>query len=241
MLSEEELLPISALQHFVFCERQCALIHVERVWRDNALTLEGAHLHARVDERGPRRETRGDVIIVRGLPLRSLHLGLAGRADVVEFHRYAGDSTSVQRADGLSVAVTLARARGLWVPLPIDYKRGKPKADLSDEIQICAQALCLEEMLGASVPRAALFYGRLQHRHDVVIDGGLRSATETAAGRLHELIRGGVTPRAVKQPKCRRCSLLESCRPEAMSRGRSARRYLAESLPSTLDQGSPAG
>jgi CRISPR-associated exonuclease Cas4 len=164
IFEEDELLPISALQHLVFCERQCALIHIEQVWRDNPLTLEGAHLHARVDERGPWRETRGDVIIVRGLALRSLRLGVAGRADVVEFHRYAGSFSLPFGGEGLAAGVTLVGASGLWVPFPIDYKRGKPKPDLSDEIQICAQALCLEEMLGVSVPRAALFYGRLQHR-----------------------------------------------------------------------------
>lgn len=235
-VDEEDLLPISALQHLVFCERQCALIHIERAWRDNPLTLEGAHVHRRVDETGPRRELRGDLLIVRGLPLRSFHLGLSGRADVVEFHRYRQDLCEAPVGDGLAPAVPIPDVEGLWAPFPIDYKRGKPKPDLSDEIQLCAQGLCLEEMLGARVTRAALFYGRLRHRHEVVLGDALRAATAQAAERLHVLISSGVTPRAVKQPKCRRCSLLEVCKPEAMSGGRSARRYLAQAVQPALGE-----
>ncbi len=235
--TEDELLPVSALQHLVFCERQCALLHIERVWRDNPLTLEGAHVHGRVDETGPRRELRGDLLIVRGLPLRSFRLGLSGRADVVEFHRHREDLCEAPVGEGLARAVPISEVEGLWVPFPVDYKRGKPKSDLSDEIQLCAQALCLEEMLGAQVARAALFYGRLRHRHEVVLGDALRAATAQAAERLHVLISSGVTPRAVKQLKCRRCSLLAVCKPEAMSRGRSARRYLDQAVHEALGKG----
>jgi CRISPR-associated exonuclease Cas4 len=234
--NEEDLLPISALQHLVFCERQCALIHIERVWRDNPLTVEGTHVHRRVDESGPRRELRGDLMIVRGVPLRSFRLGLSGRADVVEFHRYRRDPSEAPGVDRLAPAIPLSKVDGLWVPFPVDYKRGRPKPDLSDEIQLCAQGLCLEEMLVTRVTRAALFYGRLRHRHEVVLDDTLRVATVQAAARLRALISSGVTPRAIKQPKCRRCSLIEVCKPEAMSRGRSARRYLAQGVEQALGE-----
>lgn len=211
MYTEDYLLPLSALQHLLFCERQCALIHVEQLWADNRLTVEGTHLHRKTDE-GPR-ESRGDVRTTRSMPLRSLRLGLIGKADVVEFHRVGQESGSPG-----------------WQPFPVEYKRGRPKRDLSDKTQLCAQALCLEEMLGASIPAGALFYGTTRHRHDVPFDAALRAETETAAHRLHSLVAGGVTPRAVRAPKCDNCSLLDLCLPDAPGRGRSARRYLEQAL-----------
>lgn len=225
--AEDDLVPLSALQHLVFCERQCALIYLEQVWRDNPLTLEGSHLHDRTHESGPRREVRGDLVICRGLPLRSLRLGVSGIADVVEFHRWA---TVERGAHEEASAVSLPGVPGVWAPFPVEYKRGKPKADRCDEVQLCAQALCLEEMLGIRVPEGALFYGATQHRHGVRFDDELRAATEQAAQRLHALVRQGVTPRVAREPKCKRCSLVEVCRPDATGPRRSARRYLAESF-----------
>jgi len=225
--SEDQLLPLSALQHLMFCERQCALIHVEQLWKDNVLTLEGSHMHRKVDETGPRREKRGDLVISRGLPLRSLELGLSGRADVVEFHR-AIDPGAVEGPldDGMCPAVRLNGITGWWRPFPVDYKRGKPKADRCDEVQLCAQALCLEEMLECRVPEGALFYGKNQRRQEVVFDDELRQLAIDASSRLHELIDSGQTPRAVKEPKCKNCSLVELCLPETMKQGRSAKAYL---------------
>ncbi|MDQ3555291.1 MAG: CRISPR-associated protein Cas4 [Gemmatimonadota bacterium] len=207
MFSEDDLLPLSALQHLLFCERQCALIHVEGLWAENRLTLEGSHLHKKVDT--APGESRGDLRIARGVPLRSLRLGLIGKADAVEFHRTGADD---------------------WRPFPVEYKRGKPKRDRSDETQLCAQALCLEEMLGTPIPAGALFYGTTRRRFDIAFDAALRAATETAALRLHEMIRGGITPRAVREPKCERCSLLQLCLPEALGPGRSAARYLERAI-----------
>ena len=224
MYTEDDLLPLSALQHLVFCERQAALIHVEQVWRDNPLTLEGSHLHKRVDETGPRREIRGDVAVLRGLPLRSLELGLTGRADVVELHR-GGPSDARAGPGKAPETAPVPSLGGFWTPFPIDYKRGKPKSDGSDEVQLCAQAICLEEAFGAAVLEGALFYGREQRRHRVVFGPELRAAVVKAAARLHDIVARGETPRAKKAPKCRRCSLLELCMPEAMTR-RSAARYL---------------
>ncbi len=205
MFAEDDLLPLSALQHLLFCERQCALIHLERVWVDNPLTVEGTHLHERADS--GEAESRGDVRIVRSLPLRSLRLGLSGKADVVELHRLED---------------------GVWQPHPVEYKRGRPKAHRADEVQLCAQALCLEEMLGQPVPRGALFYGQTRRRLEVDLDTPLRQITEEAAARLHRLFQSGVTPTAVREPKCDQCSLLGVCLPDAPAH--SARRYLSRFL-----------
>ena len=223
--TEDELLPLSALQHLVFCERQCALIHIDQVWRDNPLTLEGSHRHDRVHEEAPRRELRGDLLIARGLQLRSLELGVSGVADVVEFHRSTGQVTP--QGEITPKPARLPGLAGLWVPFPVEYKRGKPKRDHCDEVQVCAQAICLEEMLEVTVPEGALFYGTTQHRHDVTFSIGLRDETRWAARRLHELFATGVAPRVPREPKCHRCSLVEVCRPDATGPGRSARRYLA--------------
>lgn len=223
MYSEDELLPLSGLQHTVFCERQAALIHVEHLWEDNAFTVDGSHRHAGVHEEHPRRERRGDLLIVRGLALRSLELGIAGIADVVEFHRLA------------SGGVVLPGLRGLWRPYPVEYKRGRPKAHRADEVQLCAQAMCLEEMLGAAVDEGALFYGKEQRRTDVHLDETLRELTRAAAARFRELVERGVTPPARREKKCNTCSLVELCLPEAMTRRRSARRYLAAAVGRALE------
>ena len=174
MYTEDDLLPLSALQHLIFCERQCALIHIEQAWAENLFTAEGRIMHERVHEEG--RESRGDIRVEHGLSLRSLRLGLIGKADVVEFHRWKG---------------------GSWLPFPVEYKRGKPKKDNSDRVQLCAQALCLEEMLNIAVPEGALFYGKNRRRAEVVFDIPLRKETEDAAIRLHELIASGRTPKPV--------------------------------------------
>lgn len=222
--SEEELLPLSGLQHLMFCERQAALIYLEGIWRDNPLTLEGSYLHKKVDDDGPRREIRDDTIIVRGLALRSIILGLSGRADVVEFHRNdeaSGSSSVGTRLDGLP---------GSWIPLPVEYKHGKPKPDRCDEVQLCAQAICLEEMLMVAIGEGALFYGKTKRRHPVLFDESLRSTTKTAATRYHALLGSGRTPIADLQPKCRGCSLIDDCMPGSASRHRSGRKYVTDLL-----------
>ncbi len=207
MYAQDDLLALSALQHFVFCQRQCALIHVEQAWEENRLTAEGRILHERVHEMG--EESRADVRIVRGLSLRSLRLGLIGKADVVEFHRTeAGD----------------------WTPFPVEYKRGKPKPDDSDKVQLCAQALCLEEMLAVEVPSGAVFYGRTRHRLDIDFIGDLRKETERVARQVHELIGSGNTPKPVYMKKCENCSLIDRCLPEVLHKKRSVSSYLTQML-----------
>lgn len=239
MYTENELLPLSGVQHLIFCERQAALIHVEGLWADNALTVEGGHRHKRVHEGSPRRERRGEVIISRGLVLRSLRLGLAGIADVVEFHRIVSKACD---PEGKPVetprnGIRISGAEGLWVPFPVEYKRGRPKPHRADEVQLCAQGLCLEEMLGVVLSEGALFYGKEQRRVRVTFDEELRDLTADAARRFHELVTSGRTPRAVKEPKCRHCSLGSVCLPEAATRRPSARRYIEGTIQELLTRG----
>jgi len=146
IFNEDDLLPLSALQHLLFCERQCALIHIEQLWEENRYTAEGRIMHERVDS--GRSESRGDVRLVFSLPLRSLRLGLVGKADVVEFHREE-DSESTSSSKSC-----------LWRPFPVEHKRGRPKKAAWDEVQLCAQAICLEEMLTLSVRREHSFTGK---------------------------------------------------------------------------------
>jgi CRISPR-associated exonuclease Cas4 len=214
--TEDDLLPLSALQHLLYCERQAALIHLEQIWEENPFTVEGKHLHERVDD--GKGESRGDVRIARGLPLRSLRLGLSGKADAVELHRLpAGQAGAV-----------LPGVPGTWLPFPVEYKRGRPKQHRADHVQLCAQALCLEEMLGTPVPAGALFYGETRRRLDVAFDAVLRGETEEAAARMHRLFASRITPAPVREPKCDQCSLLEICLPAAPAA--SARRYLERQL-----------
>lgn len=196
MYSEENLMPLSALQHLMFCERQCALIHLEQAWTENRFTAEGRVLHERVHELDA--EQRGDVRIVRGLRIRTHELGLIGQADVVEFWRTADGGEQ---------------------PFPVEFKRGRPKPNECDEIQLCAQALCLEEMLDVSVVNGAIFYGKPRRRHPVSFDSTLRRLTETKAERLHELMKEGITPPAVyEKRKCETCSLYAQCQPKTNDR-----------------------
>jgi CRISPR-associated exonuclease Cas4 len=219
MYPEDSLLPISALQHLLFCERQCALIHLERLWVENRLTVEGRHLHRKAHDASSHWQ--GDIFIARGLRLRSLRLGLFGQADVVEFHPpSASDAAALQAAsspappkrDG-APAVPLPRG---WRAMPIEYKRGRPKANDCDRVQLCAQAMCLEEMLESRLASGALFYGQRRRRTEVNFDNALRGATERAVARLHELIEVGITPGATREKKCDSCSLLPLCMPRAL-------------------------
>jgi CRISPR-associated exonuclease Cas4 len=209
--SEDDLLPLSALQHLLFCERQCALIHIEQMWVENLYTAEGRIMHERVDS--GRSESRGAVRIASGVLLRSLRLGLSGKADVVEFHREEGDAGTT-----------------LWRPFPVEYKRGRPKKEAWDKVQLCAQALCLEEMLGIEVPRGALFYGKTRRRVDVAFDADLRRHTEEAALRLHDLIASRMTPPAIYDEKCESCSFLPTCLPTVTDGRHTVAGYLAQAI-----------
>jgi len=210
MYCKDDLLPLSALQHLLFCERQCALIHIEQVWQENLFTAQGRILHERVDRGG--KTLGSNVHIAYSLLLRSLRLGLTGKADAVEFHR------------------KVKNGRKVWHPFPVEYKRGRPKSDDCDRVQLCAQAICLEEMLDVEISCGALFYGKIRRRHDVAFDPALRQKTEEAARRLHELIASGKTPPPVSTSKCKSCSLLDICIPKACKGTRSAKDYLQAAI-----------
>lgn len=226
MYDEADLLPISALQHMAFCERQWALIHLEGLWAENRLTVEGRHLHDRTHK--PETESRGDVRIGRALRLRSLRLGLTGVADVVEFRRIHDLTESpIGNSCEEPPGVRLPGVGGAWQPFPVEYKRGKPKLGPFDEIQLCAQALCLEEMLGAPIPSAALYYGQPRQRTDVSLTQALREKTEGLAARLHELTRASQTPQARYEKKCDSCSLFSLCMPKTTGARKSVDSYLS--------------
>lgn len=227
MYDEDDLLPISALQHLAFCERQWALIHLEGAWAENRLTVEGHHLHDRAHR--PETESRRDLRIARGLRLRSLRLGLSGIADVVEFHRLGGGPENPPTKPE-PACVRLPGATGLWKPRPVEYKRGRPKLGPYDEIQLCAQALCLEEMLGVAIPAGDLFYGEPRQRSEVVFNPDLRQETEKLAARLHDLTRSGKTPLAKYEKKCDSCSLFSLCLPKTLGKAPSVGDYLLEAL-----------
>lgn len=216
---EDDLLPLSALQHLVFCERRAALVLLEQCWDENRATTEGTILHQKIET--GLTEFRGSVRIVRSLLLRSLRLGLSGKTDVVELHRI-GDGKSSE------VSVAIPGVDGRWIPFPIEYKRGRLREEEGYEVQLCAQAVCLEEMLGVSVPAGAVFYGASRRRHPVTFDDALRRRTEEVARHLHELFDDRQTPPARYEKKCTRCSLFHLCMPRIAGAGRSARAYLEE-------------
>lgn len=214
---EEDLLPISGLQHLLFCERRAALIITEGAWGENEFTARGVVEHERVHECGG--EARGDVVIARGLRLRSLRLGLVGQADVVEFHR--------RPSCAWDQGVRLEGRTGVWQPVPVEYKSGHKRVEDGYEVQLCAQAMCLEEMLNMGIPSGALYYAASQRRLDVPFGADLRDLTRLSAARLHEVIDSRQTPAADAGPKCRTCSLNALCLPATM-RGRRASQYLTQ-------------
>ncbi len=211
------MLMLSGIQHFAFCQRQWALIHLEQQWDENHLTIQGNWMHERVDK--PHYHTRRhDCITLRALPLSSASLGLYGRADVVEMHA----------AEGSSNATTHPKYEGWWHLMPVEYKRGKPKRSPIDELQLCAQAICLEEMHHIHIPYAALYYGETRHRDEVELSESLRSLTEQTAYNMHEIYRSRQTPIARYEKKCNSCSLYEVCQPRITHASRRSSDYLQQ-------------
>ena len=222
--SSDDFAMISALQHFLFCKRQCALIHLEGVWAENWLTATGRVMHERVDTRAS--ETRRDLRQATALRLFSRRLRIAGVADMVAFHR----TDSECDADGHKIASRLSGVSGFWRPFPVEYKRGKPKAHRADEVQLCAQAFCLEEMLGVEIPAGALFYGETRRRTDVPFDDDLRHLTQEVADGVQTLLASGQTPPPEYGKQCAACSLVEECQPKTFSNHRSARAWLDRAI-----------
>jgi len=210
-----EFLLLSGIQHFQFCERQWALIHIEQAWEENVLTIEGSHLHEKADDPFIR-EKRKDVLYVRGLPVHSSKLGLTGICDVVEFHK---------DPDG----VPLQNEEGTYLPVPVEYKRGRPKKDKSDISQLVAQAICLEDMLYCTVPRGELFYHETRRRVEVEITEDLKNDVRKTAQRMHEYYQRRHTPRVKTGEHCQSCSLRHICLPELLTK-ESVARYMKRML-----------
>lgn len=212
---EEDFLQLSGLQHFAFCRRQWALIHIEQQWRENLRTVEGDLLHRRAhDEQA--RERRGDILILRGLSVASAALGISGKCDVVEFRADPG-------------GISLRGEEGLWVPFPVEYKRGSPKPHRADELQLCAQAMCLEEMLCCTVSEGAIFYGETRRRTSVSFSRELREQVKAMLEEMHQLYHRGYTPKVRRSRSCNACSLKELCLP-ALMKGNNVNAYLRQAM-----------
>jgi CRISPR-associated exonuclease Cas4 len=212
----DELLPLSGIQHFLFCRRQWALIHIEQQWQENVLTAEGRLMHQRADD--PFfTETRKGVITARSVPVASYRLGLSGVCDVVEF---------TESPEG----VKLPGHDGLYLPAPVEYKRGKEKRDPCDEAQLCAQAICLEEMLSVTIPLGHLFYGETRHRVEVELTAELRELVRDMSEEMHAYFARGYTPRVKTSKACRSCSLADVCLPVLQEKVIAASKYIRDQI-----------
>ena len=219
VFKEEEYLQLSGLQHFSFCRRQWALIHIEQQWAENLRTMDGRILHEKAHD-GSVREKRGDLIVTRDMSIHSPTLGISGSCDVVEFHR---------RGEG----IPMPGQEGLWQPYPVEYKRGAPKTTDADKLQLCAQAMCLEEMLCCDIPEGAIFYGEIRRREVVDLDEELRSRVRTLLTEMHDLYHRSHTPKVKPTKGCNACSLKELCLPKLVKK-RSVMNYLRKSLEETV-------
>lgn len=217
--SEDDLLLLSGIQHFAYCERQWALIHVEKQWLENVKTVEGRHLHERVHN-PDLIEKRGDLLTARSLPIVSLRLGLYGMLDLLEFHQTGPGQGGTK----------LSNREGFWLPKPVEYKRGKAKPDDRDEVQLCAQGICLEEMLQIRIDEGDLYYGENRRRVVVAFDSALRSRVEELSRRMHQVFENGITPPAEKGNHCNLCSLKDVCLPSLTKKSRSVKDYIEKEI-----------
>lgn len=212
---EEDYLQLSGLQHFQFCRRQWALIHIEDQWAENFRTVDGGLMHEKAHDTA-LRESRGGLLTVRGLAIHSSRLGVSGQCDVVEFRADPG-------------GVPLPGREGLWLPYPVEYKRGRPKENRADELQLCGQAMCLEEMLCCAVPEGALYYGESRRRLAVQFTPELRGLVQSRLSEMHEFYQRRCTPKVRPSKSCNACSLKDLCLPKLL-RGRSVADYLAGAM-----------
>lgn len=214
---EDEFLMLSGLQHYKFCRRRWALIHIENQWAENLRTVDGGLMHENAHDKN-FSETRGDIIVTRGMNVFSRNLGVSGECDVLEFHR-------TKHGDG----IPLEGREGSWRPLPVEYKRGKPHPQSGDELQLCAQAMCLEEMLCCDIPLGALYYGEIRRRQHVVFIEELRRSVRESLEEMHDLFRRGRTPKVKPTKSCNACSMKDLCLPKLM-RGSLVSGYLKQQL-----------
>lgn len=217
MYAEDELLMLSGIQHIAFCQRQWALIHIEKQWAENLRTVEGQILHEKADN--PYfRETRGDCVTTRAVPIASFELGLYGVADIIEFIK----------TDLPQNAVTLPKKQGFWQPNVVEYKRGKPKNIDCDKVQLCAQAWCLEEMFQIKIEKGEIFYGEIRHREEVIFDENSREKTQYFSELMHNIYNTKITPKAFYNKSCKMCSLVDICLPQMPTK--SVESYMKKSI-----------
>lgn len=212
---EEEFLNLAGIQHFSFCRRQWALIHIEQQWKEDLRTVEGHILHERAHDEF-FSEKRGDMVVSRGLPVFSRRLGTNGICDVVEFHR---------AAEGVDVF----GLEGKWLPIPVEHKRGRPKEIDADRLQLCCQVMCLEEMLLCEIKEAYLYYGETRHRTSVILDLDLRNKVEKIFAEMHDLYNRSYTPQVKPTKSCNACSLKDLCMPK-LYKNCSASTYVEQML-----------
>lgn len=218
---DDDYLMVSGIQHYAFCPRQWALIHIEQQWQENVLTTQGRHVHERVDEQN-FDETRHDLRIVRSMPIVSERLKIRGIADMVEFKRVIEESRETIQLDGRV---------GNWTVTPIEYKRGKPKIDDRDIVQLCAQALCLEEMLNGFIPLGVIYYAETRKRERIEITDNYRHRVGEIVTDMRRHYDQGITPKAVYRSHCKQCSLMEACQPKLSAVGaKSAAEYIRQSI-----------
>ena len=212
---EEDFLQLSGLQHFKFCRRRWALIHIENQWEENYRTIDGAILHQNAHDT-EFLESRGDRFITRGVSIYSAELGVSGQCDVLEYHRG-------------NTGIPIAGKDGLWQPFPVEYKRGRPREDTGDALQLCGQAMCLETMLCCDIPEGALYYGEIRRRERVAFTPELRAQVRQMLEQMHDLYQRGYTPRVKPTKSCNACSLKELCLPKLM-KNRSVSAYLKAAM-----------
>lgn len=214
--TEEDYLLLSGIQHYIFCKRQWALIHVEQQWEENYRTIDGIIMHRNAHDKN-FREKRGDVIITRGMSISSRELGIVGECDVVEFHE--------DEENGISIP----KMQGKYRVIPIEYKRGEPKEDDCDVLQLTAQAMCLEEMLCCSISEGYLYYGANRRRVSIKFTEQLRNAVRDTFKEMHDLFDRGYTPKVKENKRCNACSLKNICLP-FMDDKRSVSSYIRKQL-----------
>ncbi len=203
MYSDDDMLMLSGIQHYRFCPRQWALIHIEQQWEDNRLTIEGQFQHRRVDDPFYRQKC-GNYISLRSVNIASHYLGLYGVTDVVELHPTDDTTNSIRHP----------KYAGLWLPYPIEYKHGRPKRDEVDEVQLTAQAMCLEEQYGITILKGAFFYAEIRQRVEVTFDDRLRTIVRYCAEKMHELFASRQLPPITSGKYCEKCSLKDICMPQ---------------------------
>lgn len=210
MFNEDNLILISAIQHYRFCPRQCALIHMERTWQENQYTAEGLLLHSRAHS--IEKENRRNVLLQYGLPVRSLQFGIIGKCDLVEFHYKDG------------------RRKELVKTIPVEYKRGKAKKADHDALQLCAQNLCLEEMLNTQIPYGYLFYHKVRRRLKIRFTKDIRKKTIEVIAEVRQLLNANTVPKAVYSTSCKRCSLYNQCKPKIFSQDHRIDSYIKKNI-----------